>query len=117
MADFDLLKELIVPGTSKIVLLVMDGLGGIPREPNGPTELEQARTPHLDRLASEGSLGLIVPVRPGSRAGAPADQPWNDRLVVLWEVGFQGRPPTREHFYSFLHMVSSPGISAPTTRD
>jgi 2,3-bisphosphoglycerate-independent phosphoglycerate mutase len=70
MADFELLKDLIVPNPSKIVLLVMDGLGGIPRESNGPTELEFAKTPNLDRLAAEGSLGLIVPVRPGVTPGS-----------------------------------------------
>ncbi len=70
MADFELLKDLLVPGQTKIVLLVMDGLGGIPREPNGPTELEQARTPNLDRLAVEGSLGLTIPVRPGITPGS-----------------------------------------------
>ena len=70
MADFELLRELIVPNASKIVLLVLDGLGGIPREPNGPTELEHAKTPHFDRLASEGSLGLHIPVRPGVTPGS-----------------------------------------------
>ena len=70
MADFDLLKELLTPHQSKIVLLVMDGLGGIPREPNGPTELEFAHTPNLDRLAMEGSVGLTVPVRLGITPGS-----------------------------------------------
>jgi len=70
MADFELLKDLLLPNRTKIVLLVMDGLGGIPREPNGPTELEQAKTPHLDRLAAEGSLGLTIPVRPGITPGS-----------------------------------------------
>jgi 2,3-bisphosphoglycerate-independent phosphoglycerate mutase len=70
MADFEVLKDLLAPNRTKIVLLVMDGLGGIPREPNGPTELEFAKTPNLDRLATEGSLGLIVPVRPGVTPGS-----------------------------------------------
>ncbi len=51
----------------------MDGLGGLSIEPGGPTELEAARTPHLDRLASEGTVGQIVPVRSGVTPGsAPA---------------------------------------------
>ena len=88
MADFDLLKELVVPGASKIVLLVMDGLGGIPREPNGPTELEHARTPHLDRLASEGNLGLIVPVRPGVTPGSgPAHLALFGYDPVTYQIG------------------------------
>ncbi|HZY40622.1 MAG TPA: phosphoglycerate mutase, partial [Anaerolineae bacterium] len=65
MADFKLLHELLAPHTSKIVLLVMDGLGGLPRELNGQTELEYAQTPNLDRLALEGNLGLMTPVRAG----------------------------------------------------
>ena len=73
MADFELLKELVSPNQSKIVLLVMDGLGGLPRDLNGPTELEFANTPNLDRLAVEGNLGLSQPagagVTPGSGPG------------------------------------------------
>ena len=73
MANFELLKEIVSPNNSKIVLLVMDGLGGLPREVNGPTELEHAHTPNLDRLADEGNLGLSQPagtgVTPGSGPG------------------------------------------------
>src|SRR5512139_1251637 len=73
MANFELLKELVSPNNSKIVLLVMDGLGGLPREVNGPTELEDANTPNLDKLAEEGNLGLSQPagtgVTPGSGPG------------------------------------------------
>ncbi len=73
MADFELLKELVSANQSKIVLLVMDGLGGLPHNLNGPTELEFAQTPNLDRLAVEGNLGLSQPagagVTPGSGPG------------------------------------------------
>jgi 2,3-bisphosphoglycerate-independent phosphoglycerate mutase len=73
MADFELLRELVSPNQSKIVLLVMDGLGGLPRELNGLTELEFAHTPNLDRLALEGNLGLSIPagagITPGSGPG------------------------------------------------
>jgi 2,3-bisphosphoglycerate-independent phosphoglycerate mutase len=73
MANFELLKEIVSPNNSKIVLLVMDGLGGLPREVNGPTELEHANTPNLDRLAEEGNLGLSqsagTGVTPGSGPG------------------------------------------------
>ncbi|MBX3047554.1 MAG: 2,3-bisphosphoglycerate-independent phosphoglycerate mutase [Anaerolineales bacterium] len=55
---------------SKIVLLVMDGLGDIPTEPGGLTPLEAAHTPHLDRLAAEGALGRTIPVRPGVTPGS-----------------------------------------------
>ncbi len=70
MADFELLRELLNPNTSKIVLLVMDGLGGLPRDLNGPTELEFANTPNFDRLALEGNLGLSVPVTTGITPGS-----------------------------------------------
>jgi len=63
--DFKFLKELIVPAHTKIVMLVMDGLGGLPLEPGGKTELETARTPNLDLLAEKSALGLSVPLGPG----------------------------------------------------
>ncbi len=66
----ELIKELREPGTSKIVLLVADGLGGLPMEPGGKTELESARTPNLDSLAREGTCGLSIPVLPGITPGS-----------------------------------------------
>ena len=55
---FDLMRELAIESRSKIVLLVADGLGGLPREPGGPTELEAAVTPHLDGLVARNVCGL-----------------------------------------------------------
>ncbi len=52
------------------MLLVMDGLGGLPRETDGLTELEAAHTPNLDRLAAEGICGLHEPVAPGVTPGS-----------------------------------------------
>jgi 2,3-bisphosphoglycerate-independent phosphoglycerate mutase len=48
----------------------MDGLGGLPLDAGGPTELEAAQTPNMDRLASEGMLGLATPIRPGITPGS-----------------------------------------------
>lgn len=88
MADFDLLSELIAPAQSKIVLLVMDGLGGIPRDLNGPTELEFAKTPNLDRLAAEGNVGLHLPVRPGITPGSgPAHLALFGYDAVRYQIG------------------------------
>ena len=65
-----LIEELITPSDKKILLLVLDGLGGLPREAGGPTELEAAHTPHLDELARDGSLGLLEPLGPGISVGS-----------------------------------------------
>jgi 2,3-bisphosphoglycerate-independent phosphoglycerate mutase len=54
----------------KIVLLIMDGLGGLPLEPGGLTELEMAQTPNMDKLAAQGSTGLSIPIRPGVEPGS-----------------------------------------------
>lgn len=67
---FDYLPPLFRSSESKIVLLILDGLGGLPVEPGGPTELEAASTPNMDRLAAEGTLGQIVPIRPGVTPGS-----------------------------------------------
>jgi 2,3-bisphosphoglycerate-independent phosphoglycerate mutase len=53
------------PAASKILMVVVDGLGGLPLTPDGPTELEAAATPHLDAAAGEGQGGMSIPVLPG----------------------------------------------------
>lgn len=68
--DMKMLQELIVPAQTKMVMLIMDGLGGLPQEPGGKTELETARTPNLDALAAQSNLGLTVPIAPGITAGS-----------------------------------------------
>src|SRR6266702_2706560 len=66
----DLIRELREPSETKIVLLVADGLGGLPIEPGGKTELESARTPNLDTCVREGVCGLSIPVLPGITPGS-----------------------------------------------
>jgi 2,3-bisphosphoglycerate-independent phosphoglycerate mutase len=68
--DLDLMRELSVRTESKIVLLILDGLGGLPMEPGGPTELEAANTPNLDALAARSDLGLSLPVAAGVSPGS-----------------------------------------------
>ncbi len=70
MANFDLMRELQTENGSKLVLLVMDGLGGAPMQPGGPTELEAASTPALDLLARNGVLGQTIPIRRGITPGS-----------------------------------------------
>ena len=70
MVSLDDLKALARPAQTKIVLLVLDGLGGLSRAGDGKTELEAARAPNLDRLAAQGNLGLADPVAPGITPGS-----------------------------------------------
>src|SRR5436190_17445626 len=65
-----LIRELRETSDSKIVLVVADGLGGLPVEQGGKTELETARTPNLDTCVREGVCGLSIPVLPGITPGS-----------------------------------------------
>lgn len=65
-----LTRSLHQPNDSKIVMLVADGLGGLPLTPEGPTELQAAKTPNLDQLARIGVQGGSIPVKPGISPGS-----------------------------------------------
>ena len=66
----DLTRQLHVKNNTKVVMYVADGLGGLPQEPGGLTELETARTPNLDALAKRGICGGSIPVLPGISPGS-----------------------------------------------
>ena len=69
--EFDVIQSLLNgknPG--KIVLLVLDGLGGLPMEEGGKTELEAANTPNMDALAKKSTLGLHQGIRTGITPGS-----------------------------------------------
>jgi 2,3-bisphosphoglycerate-independent phosphoglycerate mutase len=66
----ELTRSLHQKNDSKIVMLVADGLGGLPMEPGGPTELEAANTPNLDALVKRGICGGSIPVKPGIAPGS-----------------------------------------------
>lgn len=87
MNQLELMSSLSIPGTTKMVLLVMDGVGGLPG-PNGLTELETAKTPNLDALAKRGITGLTTPARPGV---IPGSGPGHVGLFgydpMDWEIG------------------------------
>jgi 2,3-bisphosphoglycerate-independent phosphoglycerate mutase len=70
MNNLELMKELSITSPSKIVMLVIDGLGGLPDSKSGKTELESARTPNLDALTAGGICGLADPVAPGITPGS-----------------------------------------------
>ncbi len=94
-----ILKALSTKSPQKIVLLVMDGVGGLPRQPGGKTELEAARTPNLDALALSAECGVHLPIgfgiTPGSAPGHlalfgydPLEYPIGRGVVAATGVAF-----------------------------
>lgn len=67
--DLNVIKSLKAEASTKVVLLVMDGLGGLPG-PDDKTELEAARTPNFDRLAEKSLCGLHEPIGGGITPGS-----------------------------------------------
>ena len=68
--ELELIRTLILPNTTRIVLVSADGLGGLPDPATGRSELETARLPHLDELAARSACGLIRHVGPGITPGS-----------------------------------------------
>jgi 2,3-bisphosphoglycerate-independent phosphoglycerate mutase len=66
----DFLRRLVKPADTKIVMLVIDGIGGLPRGSDNLTELEAAEVPNLDSLASQGICGLQQPIGHGITPGS-----------------------------------------------
>ena len=66
----ELVRSLHITNDKKIVMLVSDGIGGLPMEPGGKTELEAASTPNLDALAKIGVSGLSIPIKHGITPGS-----------------------------------------------
>ncbi len=70
MIDLPYLDEVCRSTSSKIVMLVVDGLGGAPHPDTGKSELETAHLPNLDRLAGKSACGLTTPVMHGITPGS-----------------------------------------------
>jgi len=70
MADIEFIRKLVIPAESKIVFLVMDGIGGLSMREGGPTELEAAHCPNLDALAARSVCGFTIPVARGVTPGS-----------------------------------------------
>src|SRR5687767_9915826 len=66
----DVIQPRVVSNGTKLVMLSLDGLGGLPRPETGKSELETARIPHLDALASRAACGLLRHVAPGITPGS-----------------------------------------------
>jgi 2,3-bisphosphoglycerate-independent phosphoglycerate mutase len=86
--QLELMKRLSKQNEKKILLVVIDGLGGHPVRPGGPTEMEMADTPNMDRLAREGVTGLLHPVMPGVTPGSgPAHLALFGYDPLVYDVG------------------------------
>ena len=68
--DLDFISKLVKHNDTKIIMLVMDGIGGLPVGIDDKTELETAYKPNLDKLAEKGICGLHLPVGPGITPGS-----------------------------------------------
>ncbi len=82
----ELIDKLSVKNSRKLLLLLLDGLGGVPFD--GKTELEKARTPNLDSLAEKSVLGLTDPVASGITPGSgPAHLALFGYDPIKYEIG------------------------------
>ena len=70
MIEFEHMKKISRTSPSKIVLLIIDGVGGLPNPETGKTELESARKPNLNRIARDSLCGVIDPISPGITPGS-----------------------------------------------
>ena len=70
IVDLEFIKLISFSSPSKIILIILDGFGGLSNPETGKTELETANTPNLDKLATSGTCGLIDPVGPGITPGS-----------------------------------------------
>ena len=103
MHKHKLIQEMAVDNGSKIILLLLDGLGGLPLQPGGPTELEAAHTPNMDALTARATIGLSDVVAPAFSPGSgpghlalfgydPLEQMIGRGVLEALGVGFKLQP-------------------------
>ena len=83
MDEQKLISELVERNETKIIHIVLDGLGGLPVK-DGKSELELSETPNLDKLVKESATGLHIPVSPGISPGR------RHKWRGLWDAGSSG---------------------------
>ena len=111
----ELTRELQVKNDSKIVMMVADGLGGLPLQAGGKTELETAATPNLDALAARGVQGASIPVLPGI---SPGSGPGHLGLFGYDPLKYQiGRGAQTDDWYPQVHEVGAISLQTPCFKD
>ena len=70
MIDSPELLNIVTNNQTKIIMLVIDGLGGLRDPKTGRSELEVAYLPNLDQLAQDSACGLSIPVSEGITPGS-----------------------------------------------
>ena len=70
IVDQKFIEKLAISNSAKIVLVVLDGLGGLTSEKTGKTELETANTKNMDELAKISQCGFSYPIAPGITPGS-----------------------------------------------